>query len=263
MHKILSKSPITYVFAQVRFTSIESISKYIPEIQDKIRNDFPQFKEVTIYAIEVRDEQQPIPSTIKQWHFVDKDSVMGIILDGKSISIHTSKYVQFEVLSKKLEKVLKKVNEILHISLLERLGVRYINIIESNLSNFIKEGLLGFYLKGEQFDQNRYIINTDLTQKSDKGLIRVKSACVGDKEIIVGVKNILVPPDLAEAASFLSFTHLKQPTGKFLMLDIDHYEDKKEDFNIEKVMFGLKDLQDAAYYAFQESVTSEALKSWA
>ena len=262
MHKRLSKSPISYVLAQIRFTSIESIKKYIPEIQDKIRHDFPIFQKITIHALEMREDGQPSPSIIHQWHFMDKDSVTGILLDGKSITIHTSKYDQFDGLISKLKKALGDMNEILNISLFVRLGVRYINIVENNLDEYIKKGLLGFHLEGKSFDKNKYLVNSELTQKSSRGLIRVKSTLFGSKEIISGQPNVLIPPELFNVANYLSFVHHNQPKDKFLMLDIDHSDETKGDFEIEKVISGLKDLQDAAYQAFHEAVTEKALKIW-
>ena len=101
MHKLLSKSPITYVLAQVRFTNIESIEKYVPDIQDKIRNYFPKFNNINIHTIELKENQAPTPSSISQWHFMDKDSVMGVLLDGNSITIHTSKYDHFDKIVKR------------------------------------------------------------------------------------------------------------------------------------------------------------------
>lgn len=263
MHQKLTKSPIKYALAQVRFSNIESIKKYIPEIQDKIRQDFPIFKKITIHALEMRgDNNQPSPSIIHQFHFMDKDQVTGVLLDETSVTIHTSKYNQFDDLATKLENVLTKVNEILSISLFMRLGVRYINVIESNLGEYIKMGLLGFHLEGKHFDNNKYLISTELSQKGEKGLIRIKSTLVGDKEIFAGEPNVLLPLELSTIANFLSFTHYNQPKDKFLMIDIDHSTNTKGDFEVETIMKNIKELQDATYHAFCETVTEKALAAW-
>ncbi len=44
MHPKLSKSPLTYVLAQVKFTSIGDIEKYVPEFQDKIPDLFLHYQ---------------------------------------------------------------------------------------------------------------------------------------------------------------------------------------------------------------------------
>lgn len=263
MHEKLSNSPITYVLIQIRFTNIESIEKYVPELQESIRQEFPFFKKITIQAIDLRDSQQPRVSVVNQWHFMDKDSVTGIILDGASVSIHTSKYDDFVKLQNQLERVLVEFNKILKISLYVRLGLRYINLVKSHLDIYVQPELLGFHLQKEsQFEKKNFLVKTELTQESKSGVIKVKSAHIGDKKITSIGQNLFVPVDVANTVHYLSFDHHEKPTNEFLLLDIDHFDAKSGKFDVKEIIKNLTKLQDAIYSAFCSAVTPKALEDW-
>ena len=77
------------------------------------------------------------------------------------------------------------------------MGVRYINVIRSNIKEYLIPELLGFHLpENKYFDPDKYLSNTDLTQKSKNGIIKIKSTCIGNIDILVDRKNLLVPVEL-------------------------------------------------------------------
>jgi len=262
MHQKLSKSPITYVLAQVRFSTIQSIGDYIPKLQDEIRSFFPHFQKVNLQAIQLREDQQPISSVFNQWHFIDKDRQTGIILDNHSITIHTNQYSQFKPLIENLEKVLTRFNEILKIVLFTRIGLRYINLIENGLDN-IDIGLRGFQLKATNFEIDKFLTKTETTQLSNLGIIKIQATHVGNKEIISGTKNLYVPPDLVDAASVLTFQNYKVPDKDFLILDLDHFNEQQGDFDIDEILHNFKEFQEIIYQVFCNAVGEQNLKNWA
>jgi len=260
MHEKLSKSPITYVLAQVRFTNIESMEKYIPDLQEIIRQQFPIFKKITIPVIDLRDRKF---SDIIQWHFMDENSVTGILLDGTSISFHTSKYDDFLKLQKQFEHVLTKFNKILKISLCVRLGLRYINLIKSNLDTYVQPELLGFHLKDiTHFEKNKFLARTELIQESKIGVIKIKSTHIGSNEVTTAGENLFVPSDMVNIADHLSFGHHEKPTKDFSIIDIDHFYEKNEKFDVKEIINDLTRIQDAIYVAFTAAVMPIALTDW-
>ena len=262
-HQTLSKSPITYFLAKINFSNIEAIEKYIPELQENIRRLFPDFKKVSVQFIDIKMNQQPSLSTRTQWHFINKESTTGVLLDNSSVAIHTSQYTQFEQILGELKYVLEEFNKILRISLLTRIGLRYINLIQGDLNRYVNPGLLGFYLKdNEYFHCNKFIINTTLNEETKYGIIKIQSGLVSNKEIINKTNNIFIPSDLMEVANYLSFNHHKQPEEDFLVLDLDHFSNNKEDFQINTIIDQLKNLQEALYRAFCTAVKPKALEDW-
>lgn len=261
MHKKLSESPIIYVLGQIRFSNIENISDYIPKLQDVIREAFPHFQKINIQALQFREGQQPSASIFNQWHFMDKDKQSGIILDDRSIAIHTTQYEQFNILLKSLEKTLVLFNEILKIALFTRVGLRYINFIENGLDKLDKS-LCGFQLKNSIFEADKFLTKTETTQLSKHGIIKIQATHIGNKEIIAGNKNYFIPPDLADIASVLNFQSPKEPEKDFLLLDLDHFNEQQGDFDVQEILSRLDSLQDILYLAFCSAAGQENLTAW-
>ncbi len=263
MHKKLSHSPLSYVLAQVRFTNIESIEKYIPDLQELIRQDFPKFEPVTIRMMRLQKNGQVELGEGKQWNFIDKDQVCGVVLDSQSISFHTSQYGGFSNFFEKFKDILEKFNTLLSISLVERIGIRYINFITDGL-DIENTKLIGFKAKGLNAAQEKnFIAKEETTQFTKHGVAIIKTVYIGDRSKVSGVNNIYVPPDLEAVSSRLSFAHKQIEAESFLILDIDHSQvlDKFE-FDIKKICANMKELQNDSYTIFTQAVGTEALKKW-
>ena len=260
MHQRLSKSPITYVLAQVQFSDIANIADYIPKLQDEIRPLFPLYQMVNIQTIQFRDGQQPpVASVSSQWQFMDKDKRTGIVLDSRSVSIHTSGYETFATLLKSLEKTLALFNKILKIALFTRIGLRYINFMDNNVDKVNSE-LRGFKLKNNDFMDDRFLTKTETTQMSRFGTIKVQATHIGNREIVSGIKNIFVPPDLADIANFLLFEHRKLPDKGFLILDIDQFNAQQGNFDVSSISNRFQELHEVIYSAFRNAIGEEVLK---
>ena len=261
MHTKLSKPPVTYVLAQITFSSVEDIASYVPQLQDKIRENFPHYQEVNIQTVQLRGGQQPITTTLIQWHFMDKEKHTGIILDKQTITIHTSRYDQFQPLLDSFETVVTRFNEVLNISLFTRLGLRYINLIEDGLTK-MSAGLQGFQLTGNGFKENQFLARTETTQRSQEGVVKVQVTRIGDKQVVGNIQSSFVPQDLVSTARLLSFKHHREPQQGFLVLDVDHVNNDQGDFDITKILERFHHLQDAVYQAFRQAVGKENLKNW-
>ncbi|MGD9152912.1 MAG: hypothetical protein PVG30_04545 [Gammaproteobacteria bacterium] len=56
MNEKLTKSPLTYVVAQIKFSTRLKMEKYMPELQEIIKKDFSEYKEQTTKSIEFNDD---------------------------------------------------------------------------------------------------------------------------------------------------------------------------------------------------------------
>lgn len=262
MHPKLSKPPVTYVLAQVKFSNIENIESRIPELQEKIRGSFPHYQKVNIQTIQLIAGRQADLAALTQWHFMDKEKQTGIILDNQTITIHTSHHEQFQSLMDDFEKVATRFHEILNFSLFTRLGLRYINLIEDGLTN-IDKGLQGFQLTGNGLEKNQFLTKTETTtQCSQADFIKVQATRIADKKVIAGIQNVFVPPDLADIAKLLSFKHYKEPEQEFLILDIDHFNNGQSDFDVKEIVQRLHELHELVYKAFCQAVGQKNLANW-
>lgn len=261
MHSRLSKPPVTYALAQVKFSNIENIESRIPELQEKIRSFFPHFQKLDIQTIQLKEGQQLNASVWTQWHFIDKEKQTGIILDKQSLTIHTSHYEQFQPLLESFEKVATRFHEILNFSLSTKIGLRYINIIENGLTE-INSGLQGFLLKGDGFNKKHFFTRTETTQPTNAGFIKVQATRITDKQAIANIKNVFVPPDLADIAKLLSFNHHKEPKHEFLVLDLDHFNNSQSDFDVKQILQYFNQIQELLYQAFCQAIGQANLDNW-
>ena len=53
MGKKLSNLPLTYVVAQVKISPVDSIEKFVPTLQEEIRQDFPIKDNIVIQNIQI------------------------------------------------------------------------------------------------------------------------------------------------------------------------------------------------------------------
>lgn len=255
-NKTLKKSPITYVLAQVKISAIEDIESYIPKLQESIRKKFPIPQKVSIQTVELKNEVAPNVYASTQWHFKDKESLVGIIVDKRSITIHTSKYIGFDEFQFKVKDILGKFNKILEISLSTRIGLRYINIVRSNFKKYVNPSLQGFYDK----DDDNFLSNVETTRKTEDGFIRVRA--IHPKNVAVVHQNKLVPQDLCASADQLSFVEHGKIGEEYIMLDIDNCCQKQNDFDIDDIAEVFEKLHKGIYETFCSAVTKEALKNW-
>lgn len=261
-HAKLNHAPVSYVLAQVRFSNIDDIADYFTKLHVSIRDKFPLSEDITTSTIQSREGQAPLISTVTQKHYVDKNKQIGVILDKQAITFHTSNYNQFSEFLSSLKFILKQLESIVKIALQTRIGLRYVNFIETSTPN-LNPALLGFHLrKKDFFVEDKFLSKMETTQVSSLGIIKLQALHVGNKDIISGTKNFYVPPELEPIATFLKFDDREVSKKEFLLLDIDHFNESQKDFIPEQIIDQLETLQNASYSAFREAVGEKALKNW-
>ena len=148
MNKKLTKSPLTYVLVKVSISPILDIEKYLGALQESIRIEFPEVKSSEVKDVELSGNSLSI-NTIKQWHFIDKNHTMAVLVDKNSIVIRISQYNSVANIKSKLENILTKFNDILKIQLYHCVAIRYINAIPDNIDIYLPPELLGFFPSGQ------------------------------------------------------------------------------------------------------------------
>lgn len=260
MHETLRKSPLTYVLAEIKFSEILSMSDHIVELQKTIRDAYSEFRQQTIKTIDMDKSES---KTVDIWHFLDKTFTSGVMLSTNSVVIHTSNYVSFDDLLQRTKNILAAFNPILKNKLYLRIGLRYVNLINSSIHKCLEPGLLGNPLKNKEVFEEVYLAKSETIQKTKCGTIKVMSMHCSDKNI-VGQGALYVPPNLCQGAGFISFEHHKNkaPKKEYVMLDIDHFTDVRGDFLTNRIAEQLEALHEGAFIAFSSVVKKEALIRW-
>jgi uncharacterized protein (TIGR04255 family) len=252
----LRKGPLVYVLAQVVISPILQMRQYIPDIQEELRKSgYPRFQEDQIQ--DVLFSPQPQTRISSKWTFLDISGHNSVIISNNFVVLETSAYQTFEKFAENLDKVLNVVNKFAQISLVERIGLRYVNLIRPNqnesLDDYLHSGLLGLPTNRE--GTKRLISQYESRDQSDIG-----------GQIIVRLLQVagegFLPPDL-EA------NHLKFEIGNPIrigetkgILDIDHFLITQSEFNSKQLVESIWQLHSWTKQAFETSVTPEALKTW-
>ena len=251
----LSRSPLVVVVTEARFSAVMAIEKFVPDIQEQLRHKgFPRFVKNQIQEILVQQNAAPKVNVTDRFEFQNKEQSVGIVLTSNSVAVHTSRYTSFEDFEGIFATVLIVVNRVLQLSLLERVGLRYIDVVRVNqnagekLTDYLKPGLLG--LDPEKIRAKDWIGRLEQSGRTECGKLVVK--CLQHNQIL--------PPDLSPSS--LSYGMTLQQGEIVTLLDFDHFADKSDEFETKYVVAAIGELHDALDLAFREAVTDEALIRW-
>ena len=171
-NKQLKTPPLIYVLAQVKISPIEIIKEYIPKLQEAVRKrNFPNFNKTHFQNIEIKKNNDINVQGISQWHFKDKNSLTGIVIDKQTINFHTCKYNGFNKFKMLIKEILEIFNKELGVSLSNKVGLRYINVIKSNLKHHVEPSLLGFYEESNA----KFLSNVGTFYETKSGFIRIRA----------------------------------------------------------------------------------------
>lgn len=160
---IYKKNPLDQVICQLRFPTILKIDAEIPaDFQDRIRKDFPNFKETPLWKVEGPPDvkgiiplnilKQILPfSSNKNYEFSSENGEWEVNLTRTFIALTANKYERWEKFRKKLERPLKALNDIYSPAYYSRIGLRYIDVIrrlalkleKTNWNELIQPHILG------------------------------------------------------------------------------------------------------------------------
>lgn len=256
-----ANAPLIYTLSQVTFSHILKMKEYIPEIQERIRKEgFPKFNESTFSEFHLNPTLGTAPTILerKKWDFFNKDNTIAVSLTEHFLSLHTSQYTTFDNFSSTLKIALNILKEVVKPDLVERIGIRYINIIRpkenETFSAYLSTGLAGF-----------------LTNKvsSDESLTRCETICSTSHGTLVA-KSIryndgtFLPPEIGMESLGLVFDEAKKPSkGEIIsLLDFDHFSKTNTDFVVEDIIKNFKSMHDDIDKIFKDAVTDHAIKTW-
>jgi uncharacterized protein (TIGR04255 family) len=247
-----------YVVAQVRFSAVESIPKYIPAIQDVFRKEYPRFVKGEMRNLRLSPASLPEVSVVPRFEFQNKEKTCGIVLQSDSVAVHVSRYSSFDLFCSVLKYALDTVHSIVTLGLIERIGLRYVDVVRpsegEDLSQYLHAGLLGF---NDADVGVRGSIRMSVYQgETDSGTLLFRLAQRNDRGFL--------PPDVDPSPLYHDQPEVRQ--GEIVtLLDTDHFRDfTKEplDFSTEVVLQYLWRLHDNTDLAFRAAVTPYALNAW-
>jgi len=256
-YKKLENQPLELVLAEVRFSPIIGIEKYIPELQDQLRTVYPTVLTRQDQTINVTDEGVQL-STIPGWAFVSKNKLSAVDISPNRIVLFTAEYHRFHAFSKQLKQVLDIFSEVVKPTLCTRVGFRYCNAIkpaaDETLEQFVEPKFLSPDCLSSLGVKVHHRAESMITTPSGRLFIR------GHQE----ASHFITPPDIRRLPIVIN--HDDEPSLR-LLLDLDHFwidEKEQTDFDVGSVMEKLESLHGPSREAFWKLTTDYARdEKWA
>ena len=129
------KSPLLEVIFQLRFPTILAINATAPvEFQEKIRNNYPYYKEETEQQNELIINSMGAPTAVKRnenknYSFVSLDSKWKVNLTSSFIALSTTSYTQWEDFEVKAKDIVASFEAVYKPAFYTRVGLRYVDAI--------------------------------------------------------------------------------------------------------------------------------------
>ncbi|NQU35618.1 MAG: TIGR04255 family protein [Bacteroidetes bacterium] len=138
---IYKKNPLDQVICQLRFPAILKISAEIPfEFQEKIREQFPEFSELSELSINIPNAENQIPAEIlksahrssnnRNYEFFSEDKQWKINLTNNFFALSSFNYKNWEEFSDRLKLPFAAFLDIYKPKRFSRIGLRYIDVIK-------------------------------------------------------------------------------------------------------------------------------------
>lgn len=262
MGQKLSRAPVYFTLAQVRFNPIFALDSYVPSIQDQLRRQgYPDTKRgmLTTFNLNVGNPaegstpQVPVSQTTR-YTFSNIDKTQGFILDQGALSFQTTEYDTFGRFAEKLLMGLKVVHQAVSLSYTDRIGLRYLDAIypkvNEALSDYLSKRVLGLYRR----------LNGSLVHAFSETVITNDLGRVVARTILQD-GEIGFPPDLQPMELQLS-ERFRLLRGQHAILDTDGSREHRDGFDLNHIETHLSAVHSVVIEAFKAIVTERALEIW-
>src|SRR5262245_49029180 len=124
MSEKMSNAPVYYALAQAHFNPVAAMTKYVDQIQDRLRREgYPLFEPQQFTQLQMLPEPQ-IQQTVS-WLMTKSDRTAGFILGSSAITYHTTHYQTHKEFIQELLQGLTAVHDVVSLDHISRLGLRY------------------------------------------------------------------------------------------------------------------------------------------
>ena len=178
-----------------------------------------------------------------------------IIVGGGAVVVQTTAYRGFDGFLDTLSLALTALDFVVGDLIVERVGLRYVDFIDPRTGESWNE-----YVKPGYHGQVNDIVQPE---KSLHFAQTVSNTGEGQRLIIRLMQNRdgnLLPPDLVPHHPH--FGKRVEPGNLATLLDLDHYREERQPFEIDKVLDTAWVLHDTLDRTFRDVVSTHALKVW-
>ena len=256
----LSKAPICFTLAQMRFNQVLLMEPLLPALQEAFREaGFPDYAQTTVQALELAPSEAGMTvrnQAMTRLVYRNKDQTAAFLLDPGALTYELTDYPVFGEFSDAFLSALELVHRHRAIEYCDRLGMRMLDAVQplegETLEQYLVPQALGFIgLIGGALEHQQTVTESLFKSGSRSLLVRAVRESHG----------VAAPPDLAPLRLKLDKRFSAHP-GETVMLDCDSFDEERVDFSVQAAKAELTELKSALSRSFKALVTPHALKTW-
>lgn len=265
----LSKAPVFYVLAQVKFNALMQLAKFIPDIQERFRQlGFPDYMEeqqlqVNFQHVQQGDAPPQVSHTATpRYSFMNLDRTEGYLLFQDNLIYHTTHYTTSADFIEKTRAGLEIIHGIVNLAFMSRLGLRFLDVItckeNEKFDKYLKPGVLGYadMIASEGANLQHSLSEVFLNLGDTSLLCKVMRGAVTNSPPFIPAE--LAPIHLTNKAEF---QHLN---GAIAVLDTDIFYAPSVNtaFDIDATCLRISDMKAKIQIIFENMITVEAIEEW-
>lgn len=254
----LTKAPVCFTLAQMRFNTVLATESFLPALQDAFRKEgFPDYTSTEVRSIEASQSAGGIEvreKTVTRLVFQNIAQTAAIVLHPGAMTYELTDYPVFEEFSNVFVRALEVVHQHRAIAYCERIGMRMLDAVQplegETLEQYLVPQALGFVSLVDGFAHVQTLTESHFNNDSRSLMIRTVRTTSG----------LAAPPDLALRLKVNErfLTHQRET----VMLDCDSSNSERVEFNALAAKAELSELKTALSRSFKALVTPHALKVW-
>lgn len=256
-YRKLTNQPLCFVLAEFRFSTVMNIQKFIPELQEALRRQYPISDKKSEQAVHVQPGEIAM-STHDSWSFVSADKKSAVVIDQDRLICYTSEYSRFEGFSKACKQAIDALASIVEPSLILRIGLRYGDLVK------VDEGEKATDLVDSYFTFPACIDGLGAAQRQSCEIFLSTNQGGLLIRTLYGVHNLSYLPDIRGLPVTIDVD--TEPTER-IVLDFDHIWDPKGEsfrFQTNEILEKLESLHKTSRAAFWKVTSEDARnKKWA
>ena len=253
----LRNPPVVYALCQITFPTVGTLEEPRAEaVHAPLRSDYPyRIPQSTAEFTISPGGGPPTAVTHRSWLLHDRRKQSGYVLGSTTLVYRTAAYQDFEHFLAQTLRGVEHAVEVLKPAVIERVGLRYVDLIESTsgepLERYLEPPLHGFQPRVEGF-------NARVSQQLIRGTTK-------QGELVFRFSRARhstpLPADLMDA----SLANLRSPRAdqESVFVDIDHFRENADlDPDPKALRQLILDLQDPMSTLFKDAVSEFAIKKW-
>jgi uncharacterized protein (TIGR04255 family) len=260
----LRNAPLVHVLAQVAFSPVLNWVEHVPALQERLIDiGFPRVQRGEVTEILFAPGNAPQQKIQQRFDFIDREQRTAFVLSESSFVLHTTDYVTREPFLARLQLGLEAVQASMKVTLVERLGLRYIDLVQPDpgelFSAYVHQGLLGYpFRETPVLEASVGAFATQSVASTPTGTLAIRSGVLPPGQYL--------PPDL-DPGTLLRPSRV-DPSRPGLAVDFDHFTvfsgqgSTPLDFHPPMIIAHLGQLHTALRHAFRAIATDSAISRW-